>query len=120
MQTTTRKAYATDLTDEQWAILESLIPQAKHGGRPREVDMREVINTILYLNRTGCQWDMLPHDLPAKRSMGDCRNGGRKRRAAPDRAQAEVGRGCQKECHAGKRRAGIYGRCTPPSANGFN
>src|SRR5215831_19879415 len=41
-------------------------PPAKPGGRPREVDMREVINTILYLNRTGCQWDMLPHDLLPK------------------------------------------------------
>src|SRR5262252_4010538 len=51
---------------EQWAILQPLIPPAKPGGRPREVDMREVINTILYLNRTGCQWDLLPHDLLAK------------------------------------------------------
>lgn len=71
MQTTTRKAYATDLTDEQWAILAPLIPQAKHGGRPREIDMREVINTILFLNRTGCQWDMLPHDLLAKSTVYD-------------------------------------------------
>jgi putative transposase len=66
MQTITRKAYPTDLSDEQWAVLEPLIPAAKHGGRPREVNMREVINTILYLNRSGCQWDMLPHDLLAK------------------------------------------------------
>lgn len=71
MPTTTRKTYATDLTDEQWAILEPLIPQAKHGGRPREVDMREIINTILYLNRTGCQWDLLPHDLLAKSTAYD-------------------------------------------------
>ena len=63
MTATPRKPYQTDLTDEQWAILQPLIAAAKHGGRPREVDMREVINTILYLNRTGCQWDMLPHDL---------------------------------------------------------
>ena len=66
MQTVARKAYPTDLSDEQWAILEPLIPAAKHGGRPREVNMREVLNTILYLNRSGCQWDMLPHDLLAK------------------------------------------------------
>jgi putative transposase len=66
MAGTTRKAYLTDLTDEQWAILAPLIPPAKPGGRPREVDMREVINTILYLNRTGCQWDMLAHDLLPK------------------------------------------------------
>src|SRR5260370_1244498 len=53
MQTQARKSYATDLTHQQWAILEPLIPPAKHGGRP-PVDMREVINTILYLNRGGC------------------------------------------------------------------
>lgn len=71
MQTTTRTAYATDLTDEQWAILEPLIPPGKRGGRPREVNMREVINTILYLNRTGCQWEMLPHDLLLKSTVYD-------------------------------------------------
>jgi putative transposase len=64
----TRKSYPTDLTDDQWAILEPLIPAARtqHGGRPREISMREVVNTILYLNRAGCQWDMLPHDLVPK------------------------------------------------------
>jgi putative transposase len=66
MATLARKAYPTDLTDAQWAILEPLVPPAKHGGRPRNVNMREVLNTILYLNRTGCQWDMLPHDLLPK------------------------------------------------------
>jgi putative transposase len=66
MDVPAREAYATDLTDAQWAILEPMIPAAKHGGRPREVNMREVFNTILYLNRTGCQWDMLPHDLLPK------------------------------------------------------
>jgi len=69
MQTQPRKAYASDLTNEQWAILEPLIPSAKHGGRPRTVDMREVINTILYLNRTSCQWDMLPNDLLPKSTV---------------------------------------------------
>jgi len=64
-----RKPYRTDLTDDQWAILQPLIPLAKPGGRPREVDMREVINTLLYLNRTGCQWDMLPHDLLPKSTV---------------------------------------------------
>jgi putative transposase len=67
-QPVSRKAYPSDLTDEQWAILEPLVPAActRHGGRPRKVDMREGINTLLYLNRTGCQWDMLPHDLVPK------------------------------------------------------
>jgi len=66
-----RKPYPTDLTDEQWAILEPLIPPAKTGGRKRKVDMREVVNTIQYLNRAGCQWDMLPHDLLPKSTVYD-------------------------------------------------
>jgi putative transposase len=71
MTTTARTPYQSDLTDEQWAFLEPMIPAAKHGGRPRNVNMREVINTILYLNRTGCQWDMLPHDLLPKSTVYD-------------------------------------------------
>jgi putative transposase len=57
-----RKPYPADLTDARWAIIEPLIP-INQVGRPREVAMREVLNTILYLDRSGCQWDMLPHDL---------------------------------------------------------
>ena len=69
----TRKPYPTDLTDEQWVVVEPLIPGPKtdRGGRPRTVCMREVVNTILYLNRTGCQWDMLPHDLLPKSTVYD-------------------------------------------------
>lgn len=59
-----RTAYPSDLTDPQWAILEPRIPPALPGGRRREVDMREVINGVLYLNRNGCAWRALPHDLP--------------------------------------------------------
>jgi putative transposase len=66
---TARKSYPSDLTDAQWAILEPLIPAAKHGGRPREVEMREILNAMFYINRSGCQWDMLPHDLPPKSSV---------------------------------------------------
>ena len=69
MAAPTRKPYLTDLTDEQWAVLQPLLPRAKPGGRPRKVDMREVLNTILYLNRTGCQWDLLPHDLLPKSTV---------------------------------------------------
>ena len=69
MGTLVRKPYSTDLTDAQWTILEPLVPPSKHGGRPRTVNMREVINTILYLNRTGCQWEMLPHDLLPKSTV---------------------------------------------------
>lgn len=69
-----RKKYTSDLTDEQWAIVGPLIPPAKQnprGGRPRQVDMREVLNTMFYQNRTGCQWDMLPHDLLPKSTVYD-------------------------------------------------
>jgi len=69
-----RKKYPSDLTDEQWAIVSPMIPPAKQtprGGRPRKVDMREVLNTLLYLNRSGCQWDMLPHDLLPKSTVYD-------------------------------------------------
>src|SRR5206468_7470909 len=64
------RAYATDLTDAQWAVIEPLLPPAKPGGRPRAVDLRLVLNTIFYLNKTGCQWAMLPSDL-AKRSTAN-------------------------------------------------
>src|SRR5262244_794313 len=69
-----RKKYPSDLTDEQWAIVAPLIPPAKQsprGGRPRKVNMREVLNTILYVVRSGCQWDMLPHDLLPKSTVYD-------------------------------------------------
>jgi putative transposase len=67
-----RKSYPSDLTDTQWTLLDPLLPQEGKGlGRPREVDFREVINAILYLNRSGCQWDMLPHDLPSKSTVYD-------------------------------------------------
>ena len=66
-----REAYPSDLTDDQWNILEPLLspPRTDGLGRPREVDLREVINAILYINRTGCQWDMLPHDLLPKSTV---------------------------------------------------
>jgi putative transposase len=66
-----RKPYKTDLTDAQWKIVKPLIPPAKPGGRPREVDMREVLNTLLYQARTGCQWELLPHDLLPKSTVWD-------------------------------------------------
>src|SRR5215211_3643969 len=60
----TRKAYSTDLTEDEWRRLEPLIPAAKPGGRPRRVDQRELLNAIRYLLRTGCAWRLLPHDFP--------------------------------------------------------
>jgi putative transposase len=59
-----RKGYPTDLTNEQWAILKSHLTKPHGRGAPRRVNLREVANALVYLSRTGCQWRMLPHDLP--------------------------------------------------------
>src|SRR5258705_4881982 len=60
-----RKKYPTDLTDEEWQVLEPLVPPSKTGGRPADHTRREILNAILYVLRSGCQWRMLPHDLPS-------------------------------------------------------
>ena len=59
-----RAKYDTDLNDEDWNIIEDLIPSAHEGGRPRSVDMREILNAIFYILRAGCAWRLLPHDMP--------------------------------------------------------
>jgi putative transposase len=59
-----RREYPSDISDEEWAILEPLIPPAKPGGRPRTTHIREVINALFYLDRTGAQWRALPHEFP--------------------------------------------------------
>jgi len=64
-----RTSYASDLSDEQWALIEPLIPPEKPGGRHRTVNLREVINAILYLVRTGCQWRLLPHEFPPRSTV---------------------------------------------------
>jgi putative transposase len=66
-----RKPYRSDLTDEQWELIGERLPAAKPGGRPRKVELREVVNTLMYQARTGCQWDYLPHDLLAKSTVWD-------------------------------------------------
>ena len=58
------QVYPSDLTDAQWAVLEPLIPPPKPGGRPRRVAMRQVVNAIVYIDRAGCQWRMLPREYP--------------------------------------------------------
>lgn len=57
------RSYPSDLTDEQWTRVEPGLPPAKFGGRPRTTEMRTMINGMLYLNRTGCAWRMLPPDF---------------------------------------------------------
>lgn len=61
-----RHSYATDLSDDEWALIEPLLPLAKGGrtGRPRKYPKREMLNAMLYLLRTGCQWRNLPNDMP--------------------------------------------------------
>jgi putative transposase len=74
MDTPARKPYSSDLTDAQWAILEPLLLAFENRTRPgpaRVVDLREIINTLLYQNRTGCQWAFLPHDLLPKSTVYD-------------------------------------------------
>lgn len=69
MEAMGRRAYPSDLTDEQWELIQIVIPDPKSGGRPRAANMREVVNAMLYINRAGCQWDMLPHDFPPKSTV---------------------------------------------------
>ena len=61
--------YESDLTDGEWALVGSLIPPAKRGGRPRTVNVREVLNAIFYVLWTGCQWKALPKDLPPRSTV---------------------------------------------------
>ena len=56
--------YASDLTDEEWKVIKRFVPRARAPGRPRETDMREVVNALLYIAETGCQWRMLARDHP--------------------------------------------------------
>src|SRR3954464_15919412 len=66
-----RKAYSTDLSDEQWGIVEPFMPAPKKRGKKRTVDLREVVNAILYISRTGCQWRNLPHDVQPESTVWD-------------------------------------------------
>jgi transposase len=63
--------YPSDLSDAEWALVEPTIPPAKHGGRKRTVNVREVLNGIFYALSTGCQWNALPSDLPPKSTIYD-------------------------------------------------
>jgi putative transposase len=61
--------YPSDVTDAQWALIEPHIPPVRPGGRPRKTDMRDVVDAIFYILRTGCQWRYLPGDLPPKSTV---------------------------------------------------
>jgi transposase len=60
----TRQPYPSDLSNDQWAQVERFIPAPRPGGRPAKYERREVVNALLYIDRTGCQWRALPHDFP--------------------------------------------------------
>jgi putative transposase len=66
-----RRAYPTDITDAQWAMLLPEIPAPRPGGRPRKTDIREVLNALFYLTHEGCTWRALPHDFPPWRTVSN-------------------------------------------------
>jgi putative transposase len=61
--------YPSDLTDDQWALIEPRLPPEPGGGRPRKTDLRDVVDAVLYILRTGCQWRYLPKDFPPKSTV---------------------------------------------------
>jgi transposase len=63
--------YPSDLTDPEWALVSPLLPAAKRGGRQRSVDLREVVNGVMYVLGTGCQWRAIPKDLPPRSTVFD-------------------------------------------------
>ena len=68
-----RRAYPSDLSDDQWDLIEPFVPTTKSGtrkgGRPVTVDRREIVNAVLYRSRTGCSWQLLPHDFPPAKTV---------------------------------------------------
>ncbi len=64
-----RLRYPSDLTDEEWALIASGIPPAKRGGNKRSVDLREIVNGLMYILSTGCQWRAIPKDLPPRSTL---------------------------------------------------
>ena len=66
-----RLRYPSDLTDEEWRLIEPVIPPAKRGGNKRTVTMREVVNGLMYILSTGCQWRAIPKDLPPRSTFYD-------------------------------------------------
>lgn len=66
-----RLRYPSDLTDDEWDLVRPLIPPCKRGGRQRTVDLREVVNGLMYVLSTGCQWRAVPKDLPARSTLHD-------------------------------------------------
>jgi transposase len=66
-----RQAYSTDLTDAEWMLLEPFVPAPLPGGRPITWPRREILNALLYVLRSGCKWELLPHDFPPFKTVYD-------------------------------------------------
>ena len=66
-----KQRYPSDLTDEEWGFIKPLIPPAKRGGNKRTVVEREIVNGLMYILSTGCQWAFIPKDLPARSTLND-------------------------------------------------
>jgi transposase len=66
-----RLRYPSDLTDEEWALIEPLIPPGRSGGGKRRANLREVVNGLMYVLSTGCQWRAIPKDLPPRSTVHD-------------------------------------------------
>src|SRR3954447_1347564 len=71
MDITPRKPYRSDLSDQQWALIEPLLPPPVAAGAPRRTNLREVLNAIFYVLSTGCAWSALPHDFPPEGTVRD-------------------------------------------------
>lgn len=91
--------YPSDVTDAEWDIIAPLLPPAKPGGRPRTAALREVVNALFYLSRSGCAWRMLPKDFPPYQTVYDYFRNWRKdgtwkkvHDALRDRVREKVGR----------------------------
>jgi len=63
--------YPSDVTDAEWALIEPCIPPAKRGGNKRSVNVREIVNGLMYILSTGCQWRAIPKDLPPRSTLYD-------------------------------------------------
>ena len=66
-----RLRYPSDLTDDEWALVGPLIPPGRRGGEKRTVNLREVVNGLMYILSTGCQWRAIPKDLPPRSTVYD-------------------------------------------------
>jgi putative transposase len=90
--------YPSDVADEEWAIIEPMIPPARTGGRKRQTDVREVFNAIRYVDRTGCQWRQLPKDFPPHTTVYNYSSSGFTRYCVLDRIHQTLLERCRETC----------------------